>query len=175
MPLNLNIHPAWLPLIIFLLRVVDMSLDTLRVLFVVRGRRVAVFLLGFTQSAIWVTAIAVVLAHLDNPWNTLGYAAGFASGTLLGMMIEERLAIGHGHVRVITSRHGPSVAEALRSAGHAVTELTGQGRDGAVSILTTSVRRREIDRLLRLITGLDPSAFVTVEEIRPLGRGHWRS
>lgn len=175
MPLNITIDPAWLPLVIFLLRVVDMSLDTLRVLFVVRGRRAAVFFLGFSQSVIWVTAITVVLAHLDNLWNVLAYGAGFASGTLLGMMIEERLALGHGHIRVISSRHGGTVAEALRSAGHAVTELTGQGRDGTVSVLTTSVRRREIDRLLRVITGVDPAAFVTVEEIRPLGRGHWRS
>ncbi|HSB90085.1 MAG TPA: DUF5698 domain-containing protein [Anaerolineales bacterium] len=169
------INPAWLPLVIFLLRVVDMSLDTLRVLFVVRGRRAAVWFLGFSQSLIWVTAITVVLAHLDNPWNVLGYAAGFASGTLLGMLIEDRLALGHGHVRVISTQQGPAVAQALRQAGHAVTELTGRGRDGAVSVLSTSVRRREIDPLLRLITSLDPAAFVTVEEIRPLGRGHWRS
>jgi len=175
MALSFSIDPAWLPLVIFFLRVIDMSLDTLRVLFVVRGRRAAGFFLGFSQSAIWVTAITVVLAHLDNPWNVLAYAAGFASGTLLGMMIEERLALGHGHVRVISTHLGPAVAQGLRDAGHAVTELTGQGRDGAVSVLTTSVRRREIDRLLRLITGLDPAAFVTVEEIRPLGRGHWRS
>ena len=175
MSLSLSIDPAWLPLVIFGLRVVDMSLDTLRVLLLVRGRRVAVWFLGFSQSAIWVIAISAVLAHLDNAWNILSYAAGFATGTLLGMMIEERLALGHGHVRVISSRQGTAVPESLRSAGYAVTELTGRGRDGTVSVLTTSVRRRDLDRLLRMVTGLDPSAFITVEEIRPLSRGHWRS
>ena|SRR3990170_4813297 len=175
MPLTFSIDPAWLPLVIFGLRVADMSLDTLRVLFVVRGRRAAVWFLGFSQSAIWVAAITIVLGHLDNPWNLLAYAAGFATGTLLGMLIEERLALGHGHVRVISSLQGPALAEALRASGHAVTELIGRGRDGAVSVLSASVRRRELDRLLRLVSGVDPSAFVTVEEVRPLRRGHWRS
>ncbi|HET7010492.1 MAG TPA: DUF5698 domain-containing protein [Anaerolineales bacterium] len=173
--MTLAIDPAWLPLVIFLLRVVDMSLDTLRVLFVVRGRRAAVWFLGFSQSAIWVAAITSVLANLDNVWNLLAYAGGFATGTLLGMLIEERLALGHGHVRVISASQGPLLARTLRDAGHAVTELTGRGRDGAVSVLSASVRRRELERLLRLVGGVDPSAFVTVEEVRPLRRGHWRS
>lgn len=175
MPIAFSIDPAWLPLVIFVLRVGDMSLDTLRVLFVVRGRRAAVWFLGFSQSVIWVTAITTVLGNLDNVWNLLTYAAGFATGTLLGMIIEERLALGHGHVRVITSVQGQAVALALRGAGHAVTELTGRGRDGDVAVLSASVRRRDLDRLLRLIGGVDPAAFVTVEDVRPLRRGHWRS
>jgi uncharacterized protein YebE (UPF0316 family) len=174
-PIAISIDPAWLPLVIFLLRVADMSLDTLRVLFVVRGRRAAVWFLGFSQSVIWVVAITTVLGNLDNVWNLLTYSAGFATGTLLGMVIEERLALGHGHVRVISTLQGQAVANALRAAGHAVTELTGRGRDGDVAVLSTSVRRRELDRLLRLVGGVDPGAFVTVEEVRPLRRGHWRS
>jgi uncharacterized protein YebE (UPF0316 family) len=169
------LDPSWLPAAIFGLRVVDMSLDTLRVLLLVRGRRVAVWFLGFAQSAIWVVAISAVLAHLNNAWNLLGYSAGFATGTLLGMVIEERLALGHGHVRIISPQPGTDVSESLRSAGYAVTELTGRGRDGAVSVLTTSVPRRDLDSLLRLVTHHDPSAFITVEEIRPLSRGHWRA
>jgi uncharacterized protein YebE (UPF0316 family) len=175
MSLALAFDPAWLPLVIFLLRVVDMSLDTLRLLFIVRGRRASVWFLGFSQSAIWVAAITIVLGNLNNLWNLLAYAGGFATGTLLGMLIEERLALGHGHVRVISSGQGQAVAQALREAGHAVTELTGRGRDGTVSVLSASVQRRELDRLVRLVTGLDPAAFVTVEEVRPLRRGHWRS
>jgi uncharacterized protein YebE (UPF0316 family) len=175
MTFALSIDPAWLPLVIFVLRVIDMSLDTLRVLFVVRGHRAAVWFLGFSQSLIWVLAITTVLGNLDNFWNLLTYAGGFATGTLLGMAIEERLALGHGHVRVISTVQGTALAEALRGAGHAVTELTGRGRDGDVAVLSTSVRRRELDRLLRLVGGVDPAAFVTVEEVRPLRRGHWRS
>ena len=90
--------------LIFALRVTDMSLDTLRMLFVMRGRKGIAWLLGFCQSAIFVIAITTVLNNLDNLLNVIGYAAGFATGTVIGITIEERLAIGHTHLRVISSR-----------------------------------------------------------------------
>ncbi len=171
----LAIPPAVLPLAIFALRVTDMSLDTLRVLFVVRGRKAQAWILGFTQSAIWVVAISSVLANLDNPVNVLGYAAGFATGSVLGMVIEERLAIGHGHVRIISSRRGSAIAEAIRQAGYAATEIPGRGKDGTVAVINTSVRRRDIDRVRKAVSQIDGQAFITVEEVRPIHRGFWRS
>jgi uncharacterized protein YebE (UPF0316 family) len=166
---------AVLPLAIFCLRVADMSIDTLRVLFVIRGRKALAWILGFAQSAIWVTAISNVLANLDNPLNLVGYAAGFASGNVVGMWIEERLALGHAHIRVVSSGLGSALAEALRNRGFAATELSGRGMDGTVTILNCNVRRRDIDRAQREITRVDPRAFITVEEVRPLHRGFWRS
>lgn len=152
-----------------------MSLDTLRVLFVIRGRKALAWILGFFQSAIWVVAISNVLANLDNPLSLIGYAAGFATGNVVGMMIEERLALGFAHLRIISSRLGPAVAEALRRSGHAVTELAGRGRDGTVTIISSSVRRRDVDRVRREVFAVDPAAFLTLEEVRPLHRGYWRS
>src|SRR5512139_1669434 len=93
-------------LLIFALRVSDMSLDTLRVLVVMRGRKGAAWVLGFFQSMIFVVAITSVLQHLDNPLNILGYAAGFATGIVVGMSIEERLAIGHVQLSIISPRRG---------------------------------------------------------------------
>jgi uncharacterized protein YebE (UPF0316 family) len=171
----LAIPAAWMPLTIFAVRVGDMSLDTLRVLLVVRGRRLPAWLAGFAQSALWVIAVTSVLANLDNLWNIVGYAAGFATGGVVGMAIDDRLAIGHGHLRVISPDRGRAVAEALRAAGHGVTELSGRGKDGTVTILTSSVRRRDIDRLQRQVLQIDPDSFVTVEEVRPLHRGFWRA
>lgn len=171
----LAIPAALMPLVIFLLRVSDMSLDTLRVLFVVRGRRPLAWLLGFCQSALWVVAITSVLSHLDNLWNVVGYAGGFATGNVVGMMLEERLAIGHGHLRIISSRRGSAIAEALRAAGYAATELPGRGRDGTVTVINCSVRRRDIEPVRRRVAEIDPDAFVTVEEVRPLHRGFWRA
>lgn len=174
--LDLLAIPAWImPLAIFALRVTDMSLDTLRVLFVIRGRKLPAWILGFFQSAIWVVAITSVLSHLHNLWNLLGYAAGFASGNVVGMMIEERLAIGHGHMRIISSSLGSALAEAVRQAGYAATELPGRGKDGTVSIITCSVRRKDIDQVRSRVLEIDPEAFVTVEEVRPLHRGFWRA
>lgn len=169
------IPAALLPLVIFFIRVADMSLDTLRVLFVVRGRRPQAWVVGFVQSALWVIAVASVLSHLDNLLNVLAYAAGFATGNVVGMRIEERLAIGHSHLRVISRQRGEAVASAVRNAGYAVTELTGKGKDGAVSILTTSVRRRDIDPVRSEVLQADPDAFVTLSDVRPLHRGFWRA
>ena len=95
---------AWLmAALIFGLRVLDMTLDTLRVLFVMRGRKKIAWVLGFFQSAIFVIAISTVLSNLDNPLNIIGYAAGFATGNVVGMVIEERLAIGHTMINIISS------------------------------------------------------------------------
>jgi uncharacterized protein YebE (UPF0316 family) len=164
-----------MPLVIFALRVSDMTLDTLRVLFVIRGRKMPAWIFGFLQSAIWVVAITSVLANLNNPWNIVGYAAGFATGSVVGMAIEERLAIGYGHMRIISAHLGEAIAQAIRQAGYAATELSGRGKDGTVSVITCSVRRRDIDRVRKEALRIDPQAFVTVEEVRPLHRGFWRS
>jgi uncharacterized protein YebE (UPF0316 family) len=164
-----------LPLAIFALRVSDMSMDTMRVLFVIRGRKALAWILGFMQSAIWVVAITSVLRHLDNLWNVIGYAAGFATGTVVGMIIEERLALGHGHLRIISPHRGRAIALAVRDAGYAATELAGRGKDGTVDVITCSVQRRDIDRLQRAVRDIDPEAFMTIEEVRPLHRGFWRT
>ncbi|MCJ7677024.1 MAG: DUF5698 domain-containing protein [Anaerolineales bacterium] len=170
---TLAIPAALLPLVIFGLRVADMTLDTLRVLLVIRGRKALAWTLGFVQSAIWVVAISSVLRHVDNLWNVVGYAGGFATGTVIGMLIEERLAIGHGHVRVISPHRGSALADAIRASGYAVTELAGRGKDGMVSVLTCSVRRRDVSLVTRQVHNVDPEAFVTVEDVRPLHRGYW--
>ena len=122
---------AWLSgLLIFCLRVSDMTLDTLRMLFVVRGRKAIAWTLGFFQAAIFVIAITRVLSNLSNPLMVLGYAAGFATGNVVGMLIEERLAIGHMQLSIVSSARGAALAQALRAAGFAVTELPGRGKDG---------------------------------------------
>jgi uncharacterized protein YebE (UPF0316 family) len=169
------IPPLLLTAGIFFLRVTDMSFDTLRVLFVIRGRRPLAWILGFMQSALWVIAITSVLNNLDNLWNIVAYASGFATGNVVGMIIEERLAIGHSHLRIISSRRGDAIVEAVRAAGYAATEVAGRGKDGTVALISCSVRRRDISRVQKEIYKEDPEAFVTLEEIRPLHRGYWRA
>ncbi|NIV32377.1 MAG: hypothetical protein GWN58_23920, partial [Anaerolineae bacterium] len=93
--------------------------DTLRVLFILRARRPLAWIFGFFQSLIWVLAITSVLANLENIWNLLAYAGGFATGSVVGMLIEERLAIGHGHMRIMSSKRGDAIADSIRGAGYA--------------------------------------------------------
>jgi uncharacterized protein YebE (UPF0316 family) len=167
---------SWLmAALIFSLRVLDMSLDTLRVLFVMRGRKRIAWVLGFFQSAIFVTAISTVLSNLDNPLNIIGYAAGFATGNVVGMIIEERLAIGHTSINIISSRLGTAIAEHLRKNGYAVTEIPARGKDGMVTMLNVLVLRKNVDRARKLVDEIDPEAFITIEDVRPVRRGFWRA
>ncbi len=168
--------PAWLyALIIFSLRVGDMSLDTLRVLFVVRGKKTISWILGFFQSLLFVIAITSVLTQLDNIMNVIGYAAGFATGNVLGMMIEERLAVGHIQLTIMSATRGAAICDALRIAGFGVTEIPGRGKNGTVSVILTNVYRKDVDRLETVILETDPEAFVTREDVRPMRRGFWRA
>jgi uncharacterized protein YebE (UPF0316 family) len=167
---------AWINMmVIFFLRVLDMGCDTLRMLFVVRGKRKLAWFLGFAQSAIFVVAISSVLTHLDNPLTVIGYAAGFATGNVVGMIIEERLAIGHNSIRVISSRRGSQVVQKLRDAGFAVTEIPARGKDGMVTVLNLSVLRKDVDKVDTIVLETDPEAFITTEDVRPIRRGFWRA
>jgi len=167
---------AWLTaLLIFGLRVSDMTLDTLRVLFVMRGRKQIAWVLGFFQSAIFVLAIGRVLSNLDNPLNLIGYAAGFATGNVVGMLIEERLAVGHISIHIISPRRGTAIADHLRKNGYAVTEIPARGKDGMVTLLNCSVLRKNVDKVRGLINEIDPEAFITAEDVRPVRRGFWRA
>jgi uncharacterized protein YebE (UPF0316 family) len=167
---------AWLgAALIFALRVSDMTLDTLRVLFVMRGRKLVAWILGLFQSAIFVLAIGKVLTQLNNPLNILGYAAGFATGNVVGMFIEEKIAIGHILVSIISPRRGSAIVAHLRQNGYAVTELSGRGKDGMVSLLNCSVLRKQVETVHQLVDEIDPEAFITLEDVRPLRHGFWRA
>ena len=160
---------------IFALRVVDMSLDTIRVLFVMRGKKIIVWVLGFLQSLVFVIAITTVLSHLDNMLNVFGYAAGFATGNVAGMIIEGRLAVGHIHLTVISPARGSKVVETIRGAGYGVTEVAARGKDGTVTILYCNILRKDMDNVETIIMEADPQAFVTADDIRPVQRGFWRA
>lgn len=167
---------AWLSaLAIFGLRITDMSLDTIRVLFVVRGRKGLVWFIGVFQSLVFVLAITRVLANLNNPLNIIGYAVGFATGNFIGIMIEERLAIGHILLSIVSTSRGAAISEKLRDNGFAVTEIPARGKSGMVSLLHCNVFRKDVDHVETLILETDPEAFVTSEDVRPVRRGFWRA
>jgi uncharacterized protein YebE (UPF0316 family) len=170
-----NLQPWALTILIFLLRVLGMSMDTLRVLFVLRGKRLPTWFLGFLQSALWVIAIGGVLSNLEDFWNLIAYAGGFATGNVVGMAIEERLAIGHANIQVISSGMGSAILEAIREDGYGATEISGRGKDGTVTVITCSIHRKHVSKIKKQIYHIDPNAFVTIEEIRPLHRGFWRA
>ena len=163
------------PLIIFCLRIVDVSMSTIRILLAVRGYKVIVPILGFFEVLVWVFAVGNAIRFLDSGWHLLGYAGGFATGSVVGMLIEERLAIGFATIRVVSTHAGVEMADALRNIGFGVTEFGGQGRDGRVEVVYTVCLRRDIERVVSEVERWDRQAFITVEEPRDIRWGWMQS
>lgn len=161
----------WGPLLIFGLRIVDVSLATLRMLLAVRGVKLLVPVIGFFEILIWVFAVGTAIQHLDSPLYVIGYAAGFASGTMVGMWLEEKIAFGTASLRIVSKHGGVELAEALREKGFGVTEFAGQGREGMVEVVYAAMRRRDLPVAFEQVALWDPDAFVTVEEPRAIHRG----
>lgn len=155
---------VWLvPLLIFLARICDVSIGTLRMMMVISGHRVLSALLGFAEVLIWVLAVGGAVKHLDNPLALLAFAGGFAMGTIVGMSVERRLAIGYRVVRMISSNREIDLASGLRGRGFMATRIDGHGRDGPVEIVFLTVRRKVVPDLLAAASEIAPDAFVSVE------------
>ena len=164
----------WLmALAIFTLRVVNIAMDTVRMLTVMRGMKLISYILGVLESLLFILALGPVLSNLNNVLFILAYAVGYATGGLVGMIIEERLAFGFVHITVVSSKHGAKIAKSLRKHSHAVTEIQAQGKDGAVTLLETSVQRKHMKNVQEIICKSDDRAFITTRDIQPLHRGFW--
>lgn len=150
-------------LLIFFMRIADVSLGTLRIGFLVRGKRRLAGLFGFFESLIWLFAAAQVLGNLDSVWKFFAYAAGYAAGTMMGVSIERWLAMGTSLMRIVATTDTHDTAAALRAAGYYVTELNAKGRDGDVRVSFTVLPRRREQAALKLINEINPTAFVTFE------------
>jgi uncharacterized protein YebE (UPF0316 family) len=160
-----------LPSLIFLARIVDVSMQTVRIVFVSRGNRLLAPLLGFFEVMIWLAAIGQIMRNLDNVLCYVAYGGGFASGTYIGMLIEEKLAIGTCLVRVITQKDAGALIAALRAADYGVTHVPAEGMSGKVSIVYSVVRRSCIPDVVRIIEEFNPRAFYTIETVRSVREG----
>jgi uncharacterized protein YebE (UPF0316 family) len=160
-----------LPLLIFAARVIDVSLGTLRIIFVSRGQRHIAPLLGFVEVFIWIVVVSQITRRAENLPAYLGYAAGFAAGNYVGMWIESRLAMGTLVVRTILSQGGELVAGLLHMSGFGATSVAGQGLNGPVQLVYTIIQRKDLPRVIELIHQANPKAFLTVEEARSVQEG----
>lgn len=159
---------------VFALRVTDMSLDTLRLLFMMRGRKLLAGGIGAIQATVFILAVSAVLQGPLNFWTVLGYALGFGTGVIVGMVAEERMAIGYAMLRIYSPSSGKKIAEALRAAGHAATEIAGHGREGNMTVVNCVVARRDVSSVRFVVDSMDSTAFITIDEARPLQRGYFR-
>ncbi len=160
-----------LPLLIFAARVSDMTLDTIRIIFVSRGMKFLAPFFGFFEILIWLFAIGQIMQNLTNITYYLAYACGFATGVFVGISIEEKLAMGTVAVRVITKKEPTKLVENIKSKGYGVTSFDGQGATGQVKLVYTAIRRKDVDNVVGIIKKYNPKAFYCIEEIRLANEG----
>src|SRR5262249_19829444 len=154
--------------LIVLARITDVTLDTIRTVAIVQGRRTFAATLGFFEAVVYICAVAKVLLNMDHPVYALAYGVGYASGTFLGITIEQRLAFGQQVASLIT-RKGLELAKALRAAGYRLVEVKGHTRDGDLTIVYVEIARRLAQRLVRDATAVDDSCFCIINDVRVVG------
>ena len=154
-------------LLIMLLRIADVTIGTFRTILVVQGKKYTAGLAGFFEVLIWIFAMRYIVGHMDNTLNLIGYALGFAFGNILGITLEQKVALGYVQLNIISKYNTDDIADALRMSKFGTTILPGEGASGGVSILLVIIRRRDFEKVMKLIESIDKDCFVTVQHSRP--------
>lgn len=160
-----------LPLLIFLCRVGDVTLGTLRHVFISKGFKTIVPLLGFIEVLIWILGVAQVMKNLNNWACYVGFAGGFATGTYVGLIIEEKIALGLQIIRIITNQNCDNLIADLSANNHGLTIMDAQGAKGPVKVILTIVKRSNIQDVISIIYRNNPTAFYSIEDIKDKGQG----
>ena len=168
--LNISISDiyAWiiLPILIFTARVCDVSIGTIRIIFVSKGIRYLAPLLGFFEIIIWLLAISQIMQNLTNIYYYIFYAAGFATGNFVGILIDEKLSIGTVGIRIITKKDAKDLITALRDAKYGLTVVDAEGSNGKVKIIYTVLNRQNIQNVVNIVKKYNPKSFYSIEDIR---------
>jgi uncharacterized protein YebE (UPF0316 family) len=164
---------AWfiLPFLIFIARIADVSIGTIRVIFISRGLKYLAPIVGFFEILIWLLAIGQIMRNLSNPACYIAYAGGFAMGNFVGIWIAEKLSLGVVLIRVVTAKDASELVECLKSANYGVTSIDGHGSAGQVQVVFTIVPRREVKSVVDLVKNFNPKAFYSIEEVGFVEKG----
>lgn len=155
-----------MPLLIFTARLFDVSINTLRIMLVLNGKKTIAPILGFFEALIWLLAIGQIIQNIDNPLSYLAYAGGFAAGTYIGMVIEEKLALGRVLVRVITAAPMPELIEFMKDKNYRFTSVGAEGRFGKVNLLFTVMKRDLLKEFIGKVKTYNDKAFYTIESVK---------
>ena len=155
-----------LPLLIFLARVIDVSIGTIRLIFVSKGFKFLSPILGFFEVLIYIITMKQVLTNMTNSWLYIAYAAGYATGTYAGICLEEKLSIGKVIIRIITQKSSNKLIENLKEKNYNLTIVNAKGRRGKVKLIFLVINKKELKRVIKIINKTNPKAFYSVEDIR---------
>ncbi len=160
------IPAAFIPLFIFFARILDVSIGTIRIMFVSKGYRGKATLLGFIEVLIWIIIVAQIFQNLDNWLNYVAFAGGFATGNYVGMYIEEKMKMGVQIYRIIVNQENSGLAEELMNRDFRVTVVPGEGKFGPVKVLFTVAKRKRWQELSDVVNEFAPNAFYSVEDVK---------
>lgn len=164
---------AWiiLPLLIFASRIIDVSLGTVRVIFVSKGLKISASVLGFFEVLLWLIAIGQIMKNLTNPICYIAYAGGFAMGNYIGILIADKLSLGMVILRIVTKSNPDNLINSLNKSDFGVTTIDAMGKTGPVKLIFTITPKRKLTKLVTMINSHNPNAFYTIEEINSVQKG----
>lgn len=160
-----------LPLLIFLARISDQTIGTLRLIFLSKGQKRLAPFLGFFEVIIWLLAVGQIMKHLDNVLCYVAYGGGFAMGNYIGMVLEEKLSIGNVLVRIIPRKDTSELIAYLRQQNYGVTSVEAEGAMGKVNIVFSIIKRKDVDHVVSIINQFNPNAFYTIEDVKAINEG----
>ena len=159
-------------IIIFVARICDVSLATIRMILVVKGKRYPAAAIGFVEASIYIAVLSRIMQNISDPWKIVAYGMGFGCGTLLGSFLEEKLALGHVALEVIPNNDSQDdLLKAMRTLGYGVTVLTGEGMTGEKMVMLVSADRKTLPTLMSIIEEFSPGCFVTILETKSVKGG----
>ena len=161
----------FLPLMIFCARIADVTFGTFRIVMVSKGNKYMAPILGFFEVLIWVIVIGKVMQNLDNWINIIAYAAGFATGNYVGLIIENRVAMGYAKIQIITAKPATELIQSLIEAGYGITHHEANGANGKVSIIYSIISRKQLQTIVDMIRTHNPNAFYSIEDVRFVNKG----
>lgn len=158
--------------IIFIAKIADVSLMTIRVAAIIRGKKAFAAMIGFLEALILMLALNIIFQNIDNITNIVAYALGFASGNYIGCWIDEKLALGYANVQIIPKAYNTNLASELRQKGFGVTSVVGQGKEGSHQVLNVVAKRKEVNSLIKTVKQYEPDCFTTVIEPKYIYGGY---
>ncbi len=163
-----------LPVMIFLFRITDQTIGTIRLIFSAKGMKHLAPFFAFFESFIWLIAISQIMKDVGNIVSYLAFAGGFATGNYFGIILEEKLSVGNVVIRVIPKHDSTALIKFLRENHYGVTSVDVEGSMGPTKMLFTTIRRKDAKKVIEIIQQFNPQAFYTIDEVKTVSGGYFR-